>query len=113
MAFELVLVTGSFGPRPRMVTARETSSPSGLRLVCGMSASGRCCPVVAGMVTSSGDRYYEYNIDGRKIVWCRAGGAWALVAVFEAGSKVGSRVQSSSPTLDSCHAPNMVNNRPA
>jgi hypothetical protein len=65
MAFELVLVSGSFGPRPRMVTARETSSSSGLRLVLvrgmrgmrGMTAAadGGGCLVAAGMVTSSGD----------------------------------------------------------
>lgn len=55
MAFELVLVVGTFGPRPRMMTARETSSPSttGLRLVWvwvwGMTAAA------AGIGATSGD----------------------------------------------------------
>jgi len=57
MDFELVLVTGFFGPRPRMMTARETSSPLALCLVRGMTASDGGCLPVAGMLTSSEDRY--------------------------------------------------------
>jgi len=62
MAFELVLVTGSFGPRPCMLIARETSSPSGVRLRLEWGAgttepegpAGECMWRVA-------DRYYQYR----------------------------------------------------
>ena len=40
IAFELVLVVGTLGPRPRMMTARETSSRSTTELrVRGMTAA--------------------------------------------------------------------------
>jgi len=66
MAFELVLVAGTFGPRPRMMIAREMSSPSGVRL---------CLERGTGMTEPEGPEGGSCRVgktgDGR---WCN--GRW-------------------------------------